>query len=105
VNFWRRLLGLEGSKATLDGRVEPPAPKKNATHRTFNLGDGSGFEMGIVGESYYGLEIKRIAGDRLARGEEVCFQVTIVREPDNEHDSNAVAVIGSHGEEDRAFLP
>jgi len=39
-----------------------------------NLGDGVGFEMAIVGESYYGLEIKRIAGTRLARGEEVVFK-------------------------------
>lgn len=62
-----------------------------------NLGDGVGFEMAIVGESYYGLEIKTIAGNRLARGEEVVFTVTLQREPDNEYDANAVAVIGNYG--------
>jgi hypothetical protein len=62
-----------------------------------NLGDGVGFEMAIVGESYYGLEIKKIAGTRLAQGEEVIFNVTLRREPDNQYDPNAVAVVGTYG--------
>jgi hypothetical protein len=62
-----------------------------------NLGDGEGFEMAIVGEACYGLEIKRIAGNRIARGEEVVFLATVVREPENQYDPNAVAVIGPYG--------
>jgi HIRAN domain len=64
---------------------------------TVNLDDGVGFEMGVVGESYYGLEIERIAGDRLSRGEDVVFTATLRREPDNEYNPNAVAVIGRCG--------
>lgn len=99
MGFWKRILGLNGPD--LSPAPDPlPAttlPRTSAEVQKFNLGDGVDFEMAIVGESYYGLEIKRIAGDRLAKGEEVVFQVTIVREPNNEHDPNAIAVIGSFG--------
>jgi hypothetical protein len=96
MGFWQWLFG---------DKSDPPAsvpaartkPTTDLPLRAVNLGDGVGFEMGIVGESYYGLEIKRIAGNRLARGEEVVFTVTLRREPHNEYDSNAVAVIGSYG--------
>jgi hypothetical protein len=91
--------------ALLDSMVSAAAPEEASARPTapavqsgtVNLGDGVGFEMGIVGESYYGLEIKRIAGDRLSRGEDVVFTATLRREPDNEYDPNAVAVIGSFG--------
>jgi hypothetical protein len=91
--------------ALLDSMVSAAAPQEASARPTapavqsgtVNLGDGVGFEMGIVGESYYGLEIKRIAGDRLSRGEDVVFTATLRREPDNEYDANAVAVIGSFG--------
>jgi very-short-patch-repair endonuclease len=82
------------SKSVTVPAVLPEAAK---SHRTVNLGDGVGFEMAIVGESYYGLEIKKIAGTRLAQGEEVIFNVTLRREPDNQYDPNAVAVVGTYG--------
>ena len=72
-------------------------PAEHEVQGTVNLGDGVGYEMAIVGESYYGLEIKRIAGTRLASGEPVVFTVSLQREPENEYDANAVAVIGPYG--------
>jgi hypothetical protein len=80
-----------------DSLTLPPLHQEAAKVEPVNLGDGIGFEMAIVGESYYGLEIKRIAGTRLDRGEEVVFAVALQREPDNEYDPNAVAVIGPYG--------
>ena len=90
--------GLTARTPKPDGVPSPAVPQEtDTTHRAVNLGDGVGFEMAIVGESYYGLEIKKIAGTRLAQGEEVVFNVTLRREPDNQFDTNAVAVIGTYG--------
>ena len=98
MGFWRQVLGLGDESVSVPPtpRRETPKTRTLAT-RAVNLGDGVGFEMGIVGESYYGLEIKRIAGDRLKRGEEVVFTASLVRDPENQYDANAVAVIGSFG--------
>jgi hypothetical protein len=75
----------------------PPAPPRAATvatpSRAVDLGDGIGFEMGIVGEARYGVEIRRIAGRRQAQGECMEFTVTLLPEPDNEYDPNAVVVL------------
>jgi very-short-patch-repair endonuclease len=90
--------GLAARTPKTESVSSPVLPQDGPLGRkTVNLGDGVGFEMAIVGESYYGLEIKRIAGDRLARGEAVVFMVTLQPEPDNEYDANAVAVIGPYG--------
>ena len=98
MGFWRRLLGLDDHAASVSTTTRRETRGSHPLAiRTVNLGDGVGFEMGIVGESYYGLEIKRIAGDRLKRGEEVIFTAILVREPDNQYDANAIAVIGSFG--------
>jgi hypothetical protein len=99
MGFWKRVLGLIGPHVPPGPSLHPTptSPRRSNDAQKFDLGDGVNFEMAIVGESYYGLEIKRIAGDRLANGEEVVFQVTIAREPHNEYDSNAIAVIGSYG--------
>ena len=52
MKFWKWLLGVKAPPPTLRQgitsalRNEPPQGK-------VNLGDGDGFEMAIVGESYY----------------------------------------------------
>ena len=61
--------------------------------RPVDLGDGVGFEMGIVGEGYYGVEIRRIAGRPQAQGTSVEFTVTLLPEPTNQYDPNAVMVL------------
>ena len=100
MGFWRRILGLDDQPASVPTTPRrEPAKSRPSAARAVNLGDGVGFEMGIVGESYYGLEIKRIAGDRLKRGEEVVFTASLVRDPENQYDANAVAVIGSFGKQ------
>jgi hypothetical protein len=70
----------------------PPTPIPIIPH-SVDLGDGVGFEMGIVGEGYYGVEIRRIAGRPQAQGTSVEFMVTLLPEPTNQHDPNAVVVL------------
>ena len=48
--------------------------------------------FGIVGEASYQPALRRISGGRRERGEDVEFEVLVLREPDNAHDSNAVCV-------------
>ena len=58
--------------------VAPTLPTPTpALPRAVDLGDGVGFEMGIVGEGYYGVEIRRIAGRPKAQGASVEFTVTL----------------------------
>ena len=58
-----------------------------------DLGDGIGFEMGIVGEGYYAVEIRRIASRPQPQGTSVEFTVTLLPEPANQYDPNAVVVL------------
>jgi hypothetical protein len=73
-----------------------PAPTP-APRRSVDLGDGAGFEMGIVGEGYYGVEIRRIAGRPKAEGASAEFTVTLLPEPTNQYDPNAVVVLSDRG--------
>lgn len=73
--------------------VAPATPAPSAV----DLGDGVGFEMGIVGEGYYGVEIRRIAGRPQAQGTCVEFTVTLLPEPTNQYDPNAVMVLSDRG--------
>ncbi len=74
-------------------RIATPAQPSPASARSVDLGDGVGFEMGIVGEGYYGVEIRRIAGRPRAQGASVEFTVTLLPEPTNQYDPNAVVVL------------
>jgi hypothetical protein len=65
-------------------------PIGDATHR--DLGSGDGFTRGIVGESYRQGALRELDGGRLQRGEEVNFIVTLILEPDNAYDKNAIRV-------------
>ncbi|KKC34663.1 hypothetical protein WH91_01645 [Devosia psychrophila] len=55
-------------------------------------GDGS-FGFDIVGESNYQEALDRIAGGKTKKGHEVEFLATLIREPNNSHDRNAIAVL------------
>jgi hypothetical protein len=74
-------------------RIVTSARPTPAPTRSVDLGDGVGFEMGIVGEGYYGVEIRRIAGRPQAGGASVEFTVTLLPEPTNQYDPNAVVVL------------
>jgi hypothetical protein len=50
-------------------------------------------DVAIVGTSHRQDVLRRIAGDALKRREHVAFTALIVPEPENPHDSNAIAVV------------
>src|SRR6185295_6379150 len=74
-------------------RIVPPAQPTPTPARSVDLGDGVGFELGIVGEASYDVEIRRIAGPPQTEGTSVEFTVTLLPEPTNQFDPNAVAVL------------
>jgi len=95
---------IEGEQAAAAIAVSPqpkgsPTPPITPTSlsRPVDLGDGIGFEMGIVGEGHYGVELRRIAGTRQARGESVEFIATLQPEPTNPYDPQAVVVFSDRG--------
>ncbi|SEP71428.1 HIRAN domain-containing protein [Devosia sp. YR412] len=55
-------------------------------------GDGS-FDFDIVGEASYQEALDTIAGGKTKKGHEIEVLATLVREPSNPHDGNAIAVI------------
>lgn len=86
MGFLSRLLGLAGGAPRL--------------HRPYPLVEG-GFSA-IVGESYRQPALSWTARSaRLEKDEEgedrLCFQAFLVRERDNPHDPNAVAIFSPHG--------
>ena len=74
------------------------APAASASHPGVNLGDGVGFELGIVGESHYMSALRKIARRHNVAGKPAEFLATLRPEPDNPYDPNAVAVLDDLGE-------
>ena len=55
-------------------------------------------DLAIAGTSHRQQVLSQIASDALRRGEHVAFTALIVPEPENPHDSNAIAVVAEgHG--------
>jgi hypothetical protein len=55
-------------------------------------------DLPLAGTSHRQPVLARIAGEALRKGEHVAFTALIVPEPDNPHDSNAIAVVAEgHG--------
>lgn len=79
----------------------PPPPRRTRHERArdgVDLGDGVGFELGIVGESNYMSALRAIAKRRTTAGEPVEFIATLQLQPDNPYDANAVVVLSDFGE-------
>jgi hypothetical protein len=66
--------------------------------RSIDLGDGVGFELGIVGESNYMAPLRAIAKRRTSPGAQVEFTATLQLEPENQFDANAVVVLDDAGQ-------
>ena len=85
------LVGLWGL-ARLFGMGAPRSGSAKAGPAVQSLeGDGD-FETEIVGESYYQDALAEIAGPKTPAGVDLDVRARLVPEPDNPHDSNAVAV-------------
>lgn len=75
------------------GRDVGPVPGQAVSRSGLStiVGDGD-FAMNVVGESHHQLEIERIAGGRTGNSAHMECVATLVPEPDNPHDPNAVLV-------------
>jgi hypothetical protein len=86
-----------------DGGPAPDTPTRGHQRRRPNverpqdLGDGVGFELAIVGESHYMAELRALAKRRSAAGAPVEFVATLIREPENPFDPNAIVVMSDRG--------
>lgn len=80
---------------------EPPAPHPVATLDGSATLRGTGdYDVNAVGESHYVPALLKLAGVRRSETTaeiELRTLVTLACEPDNQYDSNAVAVIGADG--------
>jgi hypothetical protein len=84
----------------LSRTAEPPhapAPAFSAPHSGghVNLGDGVGFELGIVGESHYVPELQEIAKRRKAACKPADFIATLMPEPNNPYDPLGSTVLAA----------
>jgi hypothetical protein len=78
--------------ARLLGIGDPPAEKGKPAAPVLQLpGDGE-FETEVVGESHYQDALAKIAGPKTSAGVDLAVRARLVPEPDNPHDSNAVAI-------------
>ena len=73
------------------GREEPQELLERAAAPHVE-GDGS-FDFDIVGEGAYQKALDQIAGGKTKTGHELERLATLIREPENPHDTNAIAVI------------
>lgn len=96
MGFLRRLIG------GLDEREAPPAPPARVQleledHRTPTLENGLDLVAGAggikaVGESFYRGALVKVTGGQRHDGVKMYLTATLVREPNNRYDPNAVAV-------------
>ena len=71
-------------------RQMPTAPREV-------LGDGVGYELGIVGESHYTSELRALGERRSDAHVPLEFVATLLREPANPYDPNAIVVLSDRG--------
>jgi len=62
-----------------------------------DVGDGVGYELAIVGESHYMAELRALGSRRSDSGLPLEFIATLLREPTNPYDANAIVVLSDRG--------
>jgi hypothetical protein len=75
--------------------IQPMAPAESSASPASQLAVvmlGGGFEVRVVGESYYQDALTAIVGGKGPESVRIPTQATLVPEPDNPYDPNAVAV-------------
>jgi HIRAN domain len=79
----------------LRSAIQPPAPAESSASPASQLTVvvlGGGFEVRVVGESYYQDALTAIVGGKRPESVRIPTQATLVPESDNPYDPNAVAV-------------
>jgi tetratricopeptide (TPR) repeat protein len=85
-----------GLLARLFGRADT-TPR--AEKRALDISTGTGgYDLAVVGESQYQMTLRRLAGNRRERREEVLLRAWLLPEPHNPYDRNAVAVVLDDGQ-------
>jgi hypothetical protein len=57
-----------------------------------------GFDLAVVGESHYQMTLRRLAGYRRQRRQEVVFRAWLLPDTQNPYDGNAVVVVLDDGQ-------
>jgi HIRAN domain len=58
-----------------------------------------GFDLAVVGESHYQMTLRRLAGYRRQRRQEVVFRAWLLPDTQNPYDGNAVVVVLDDGQQ------
>ncbi len=92
--FILMIAGAIGLLVWMSNRNSATAPAADPISApTFHIDGDGDFEQEVVGESYYQDALSAICGGHCDEGHEHECVATLVPEPDNPHDSNAVAVL------------
>jgi hypothetical protein len=66
--------------------------------RPLCISTGGDFGLAVVGESHYQMTLRRLAGNRRERQQEVIFRAWLLPDPQNPYDTNAVVVALDDGQ-------